>query len=300
MLIGVIILFVFVFCFQNAYKDRKKDLYFEVLMLFREAMQQDIKQNLDRSMGYYDSGWSPSNVPEEEIKKWCDQSYVTLCDSNRHVLDSIYRTILKEKDIRAKSAIRYIEEGKVINTSADSTIYKEANLLPPIVYRFDNDKEKNITLQAYVDISFWTILIRMGWFLSFWSLFLIMAGAGVWYFQRVVDSAKLRMSNLLDLLKLARKDNIKKAGEIKQKETELIELQETASKKLQQAELINQEKEELIERKETELMKLKEEAFNELQQAQSVNREKEELIKQKEDELVNSRKIPLMNCNRQE
>lgn len=64
--------------------------------------------------------------------------------------------------------------------------------------------------------------------------------------------------------------------------------------------MINQEKEELIERKETELMKLKEEAFNELQQAQSVNREKEELIKQKEDELVNSRKIPLMNCNRQE
>lgn len=55
---------------------------------------------------------------------------------------------------------------------------------------------------------------------------------------------------------------------------------------MQQAKLINQEKEELIEQKETELMKLKEEAFNELQQAQSVNREKEKLIKQKEAELV--------------
>lgn len=286
LLIYVIILFVFGIWFLNVYKEQKMDLCSEALILFTEAMQKDIKQNVDRQMGYYDLNLSPNLIPRDEKKKWLDQSYITICDSSRHVWDSIYHAILKENDIRVKSAIRYIKEGNVIHTSDDSTIYKDVNLLPPIVYRIDDNIEKNITLQAYVDISFCTILSRMGGFLLLWILFLILAGAGAWYSQRMMNYAKLRMSKLSNLLKIARKDSIKKAGEIKQKETELIELLETASKKLQQAKLINQEKEELIEQKETELMKLKEEALNELQQAQSVNREKEKLIKQKEAELV--------------
>lgn len=229
LLIYVIILFVFGIWFLNVYKEQKMDLCSEALILFTEAMQKDIKQNVDRQMGYYDLNLSPNLIPRDEKKKWLDQSYITICDSSRHVLDSIYHAILKENDIRVKSAIRYIKEGNVIHTSDDSTIYKDVNLLPPIVYRIDDNIEKDITLQAYVDISFCTILSRMGGFLLLWILFLILAGAGVWYSQRMMNYAKLRMSKLSNLLKIARKDSIKKAGEIKQKETELIELLETAS-----------------------------------------------------------------------
>lgn len=286
LLICLIILFVFGFWFLNVYEDRKKDLYSDVFIFFTEAMQMDIKQNLDRQMGYYDTNLSPSNISEDEINKCLDQSYVTLCDSSRHVLDSIYRAILKENGIWVKSAIRYIGEGKVINTSADSSIYKESNLLPPITYRVDDNAEKNITLQAYVDISFWTILGRMGWFLLFWFLFLIMAGVGVWYSQRMVNYTKLRMSKLFNLLRLAHNDSVQKAEEIKRKETELIELQDINSQKLLQAESINREQEELIKQKEAELIKLKEESANELQQTRATNQEQLELIKQKEAEIA--------------
>lgn len=257
LLICLIILFVFGFWFLNVYEDRKKDLYSDVFIFFTEAMQKDINQNLDRQMGYYDTNLSPSNISEDEINKWLDQSYVTLCDSSRHVLDSIYRAILKENDIWVKSAIRYIGEGKVINTSADSTIYKESNLLPPITYRIDDNAEKNITLQAYVDISSWMILSRMGWFLLIWFLFLIMAGVGVWYSQRMMNYAKLRMSKLFNLLRVAHNDSVQKAEEIKRKEIELVELQEINSQKLQQAESINQEQLELIKQKEAEIAELK-------------------------------------------
>lgn len=286
LLICLIILFVFGFWFLNVYEDRKKDLYSDVFIFFAEAMQKDINQNLDRQMGYYDTNLSPSNISEDEINKWLDQSYVTLCDSSRHVLDSIYRAILKENDIWVKSAIRYIGEGKVINTSADSSIYKESNLLPPITYRIDDNAEKNITLQAYVDISSWMILSRMGWFLLIWFLFLIMAGVGVWYSQRMMNYAKLRMSKLFNLLRVAHNDSVQKAEEIKRKEIELVELQEINSQKLQQAESINREQAELIKQKEAELIKLKEESANELQQARATNQEQLELIKQKEAEIA--------------
>lgn len=287
LIICLIILFVFGFWFLNVYEDRKKDLYSDVFIFFTEAMQKDINQNLDRQMGYYDTNLSPSNISEDEINKWLDQSYVTLCDSSRHVLDSIYRAILKENDIWVKSAIRYIGEGKVINTSADSSIYKESNLLPPITYRIDDNAEKNITLQAYVDISSWMILSRMGWFLLIWFLFLIMAGVGVWYSQRMMNYAKLRMSKLFNLLRVAHNDSVQKAEEIKRKEIELVELQEINSQKLQQAESINREQAELIKQKEAELIKLKEESANELQQAKSALRMKDDLIIQKEAELNN-------------
>lgn len=286
LIICLIILFVFGFWFLNVYEDRKKDLYSDVFIFFTEAMQKDINQNLDRQMGYYDTNLSPSNISEDEINKWFDQSYVTLCDSSRHVLDSIYRAILKENDIWVKSAIRYIGEGKVINTSADSTIYKESNLLPPITYRIDDNAEKNITLQAYVDISSWMILSRMGWFLLIWFLFLIMAGVGGWYSQRMMNYAKLRMSKLFNLLRVAHNDSVQKAEEIKRKEIELVELQEINSQKLQQAESINREQEKKIKQKEAELIKLKEESTNELQQAKSALSMKDDLIIQKEAELI--------------
>lgn len=290
LLICLIILFVFGFWFLNVYEDRKKDLYSDVFIFFTEAMQMDIKQNLDRQMGYYDTNLSPSNISEDEINKCLDQSYVTLCDSSRHVLDSIYRAILKENGIWVKSAIRYIGEGKVINTSADSSIYKESNLLPPITYRVDDNAEKNITLQAYVDISFWTILGRMGWFLLFWFLFLIMAGVGVWYSQRMVNYTKLRMSKLFNLLRLAHNDSVQKAEEIKRKETEFVKLQEIDSQKLQQAESTIRELEGIIKQKESELDKLKEDATNELQQTKATNQEQLELIKQKEAEIAELKK----------
>lgn len=279
--------FLFALWFWNAYQMQKNELQSVAYLAFVESMKEEAALKIMKQVGFYDPKKSSNDIPREEKKKWCDQDLLTFYDPNRHVLDSLYNTILKEKHIKAKSAICCIRGGKVIHTSADSTIYKESNLLPPITYRIDDNAEKNITLQAYVDISSWMILSRMGWFLLIWFLFLIMAGVGVWYSQRMMNYAKLRMSKLFNLLRVAHNDSVQKAEEIKRKEIELVELQEINSQKLQQAESINREQAELIKQKEAELIKLKEESANELQQAKSALRMKDDLIIQKEAELNN-------------
>lgn len=273
--------------FHDAYRSQSKKLCSEVNMLFIETIQKEETLKINWQVEYYDSQKSTTDILVKEKMKWCNQDYISLHDPNRYELDSLFQTILEAHDIQAKTAIRFIRGGMIGNSSADSTIYKESNLLPPITYRIDDNAEKNITLQAYVDISSWMILSRMGWFLLIWFLFLIMAGVGVWYSQRMMNYAKLRMSKLFNLLRVAHNDSVQKAEEIKRKEIELVELQEINSQKLQQAESINREQAELIKQKEAELIKLKEESANELQQAKSALRMKDDLIIQKEAELNN-------------
>lgn len=273
--------------FHDAYRNQSEKSCNEVNMLFIESIQKEETLKINWQVEYYDSQKSTTDILVTEKMKWCNQDYISIHDPNRYGLDSLFQTILEAHDIQAKTAIRFIRGGMIGNSSADSSIYKESNLLPPITYRVDDNAEKNITLQAYVDISSWTILGRMGWFLLIWFLFLIMAGVGGWYSQRMMNYTKLRMSKLFNLLRLAHNDSVLKAEEIKRKETEFVKLQEIDSQKLQQAESINREQEELIKQKEAELIKLKEESANELQQAKSALRMKDDLIIKKEAELNN-------------
>lgn len=144
-------------------------------------------------------------------KEWLDQSALTFCDPSRHVLDSIFRAMLKERGIKAEIAIRCIGTGKVIDTSADSSLYKEVNLLESIVNKIDYNKENNITLQAYATISSWTKLNRMKWSLVLFLLFLILAMSILGYFQKLFKKALLTSKEQAML--------------IKQKESELLKLQ---------------------------------------------------------------------------
>ena len=189
--IGVIILLML--WFGNVYLNQKRKLHAELRDLFIEAMLDEKKQQKDIQIqkGSYDPQRSPNDISGEEKHAWCDQIYLTMHDPNRHLLDSLFQAILQKKNIEVKTAIRYIGSGKVINSSTDSLFYKNATLLNPVVYRIDENEEKNITLQAYVDVPIRIVLERIGWFwvISFVILILLAGGYGI-YFNKLKGSVQ--------------------------------------------------------------------------------------------------------------
>lgn len=292
--IGIIVLLTL--RFRDIYRSQEEKLYSDAFVLFTKVVQVE-RQQAQLKTGFYDPTKSPNDIPEKEKAGWCDQDFLTINDPNRHVLDSLFQNILQEQNIQAKTAIRCIRKGIVIYSSTDSLIYKEGKLLDPIVYRTDENRNNDITLQAYVDISVWTVLKRMREGLVIPFLFLLWVGGAFRYLKKQAGYAeskvKQKEAELIELkeaesLKLQQAElvNQQQAKLIEQKEAELIELKEIESLKLQQAELVNQQQAELIQQKEMELIKLKETESIRLQQAELANQQQAQLIKQKEAELL--------------
>ena len=260
--VGAGVISLFVFWFMYTYEKQNRKLYADASILFTEAIQKDIKRISGRQTEFYDPQYSPNDIPGDEKMAWCDQDYITTRDSNRHVLDSLFHSLLREQGIPAKVAIRCIWKGKVIDTSADSALYKDAILLKSIVYRLNEEKDKNITLQAYVDFPVGMILGQMGWF---WCIsFLILVGlvGGGWYFNRQ-NLIKRQQSKSIERLQAelvelkVRKQEIEKVNKqqsesIEQLQAELVELNDQK----QETDAINKQQAELIGQKQFELEKL--------------------------------------------
>lgn len=173
------------FCWLwTVFKDQQKRLYSDSGIIFKQSIQNEKKQCIDRTFSFYNSKLSPDDIQREEKKEWCDQDYLTYRNPNRSILDSLFQISLIEKGIQAQSAIRYIYNGDTINTCPDSLFYSEAYALPPMIYRIDTNKDNNITLQAYVKLPFMTVLTRSPLIIPVFCLWLIsLAGIlGVYYY----------------------------------------------------------------------------------------------------------------------
>lgn len=266
--IGVIILLML--WFGNVYLNQKRKLYAEFRDLFIEAMLDEKKQQKDIQIQKrnYNPQRSPNDISGEEKHAWCDQIYLTMHDPNRHLLDSLFQAILQKKNIEVKTAIRYIGSGKVINSSTDSLFYKNATLLNPVVYRIDENEEKNITLQAYVDVPIRIVLERIGWFwvISFVILILLAGGYGI-YFNKLKEYIEKIIKSLNESEAL-----------VVQLKTELNELQ---AKKLE-TERISKQQSELIERKQCELTQLRASK----QEMEQVSKQQAGVIDKKQAELI--------------
>ena len=280
-------IFLFLLWFMNVYEEQDNKLKTDVSVLFIEAVQKDLNRIPGRLINYYDSRNSPDEISKDEKMAWCDQDYITTRDPNRHVLDSLFHSLLKEQDIPAKVAIRCIWKGKVIDTSADSSLYKDATLLKSIVYRLSEKKNDAITLQAYADFPVGMILGRMGWF---WCIsFLILVGlvGGGWYFNRQ-NLIKRQQSKSIERLQAelvelkVRKQEIEKINKqqvesIEQKQAELIKLET----KQRNTEKVNKQQSESIEQLQAELVELNDQK----QETDAINKQQAELIGQKQFEL---------------
>ena len=267
---GIIILLVF--RFVSVYLNQEEKLHSELFVLFTEVVQEEKEQQIEKQKRYYDPHNSPNDIPGEEKHAWCVQDYLTKYDSSRYLLDSLFRNILQKEHIEVKTAIRCIRNGKVINSSTDSLFYKKASSLEPIVYRIDGNKERNITLQAYVDVPVRTVLGRIGWFwvISYSFFIILICGCG-FYFENI----KRNIEKIIRLLRTSRQTSYKL---IEQQKIKLTELQTQKQK----TELISKQQAELIEQKQAELAELQVKIKN----TESVNKQQAESIEQKQVELT--------------
>ena len=245
--VGIIILLVF--RFVSVYLNQEEKLHSELFMLFTEVVQEEKEQQIGKQKRHYDPQNSPNDIPGEEKHTWCVQDYLTKYDSSRYLLDSLFRDILQKEHIEVETAIRCIRNGKVINSSTDSLFYKKASSLKPIVYRIDENKERNITLQAYVDVPVQTVLGQIGWFwvLSY-SFFIILICYCGFYFENI----KKKIEKIIRLLRTSRQTSYEL---IEQQKIKLTELQTQKQK----TELISKQQAELIEQKQAELFALQNE-----------------------------------------
>ena len=148
------------------------------------------------------------------------------------------------------------------------------------VYRIDENKERNITLQAYVDVPVQTVLGQIGWFwvLSY-SFFIILICYCGFYFENI----KKKIGKIIRLLRTSRQTSYELIEQQKIKLTELQTLK-------QKTELISKQQAELIEQKQAELaelqVKIKNTEFVNKQQAESIEEKQGELFALQNDKIA--------------
>lgn len=168
-----------------ALKEQQKILYSESLYYFKQAIQDEKKKQLELRVGFYDPKFSPNDISEEEKNEWCNQDFLTHRDPGRSVLDSLFQISLMENKIKAQVAIRYICNGKIIDSNTNSLLYNDVYALEPIVYRKDAIEANNIILQAYVKFPFKTVLLRSPLLIIIFCLWLISLAGIVCYYYLV-------------------------------------------------------------------------------------------------------------------
>lgn len=98
----------------------------------------------------YDARRSPDTIPYSEKWNWIAQSYLVKHDSNRLILDSLFRVELAKQHLYVSTAVRCLFKGETIYSNFDSLFCQKAIALPPVVYRLNEKPEGRCELQGYV------------------------------------------------------------------------------------------------------------------------------------------------------
>ena len=184
--------FLFGWWLRSAFHIQQNKLCSESSLVFTDVLQREKTLQIGRVFGSYNPQKSPNAISGAEKSEWCDQDFLFYRDSTRTLLDSLFRTTLLERKIEANTAIRCKWNGHVINTSSDSIFYEEAIPLKQFIYRIDENSDRNIMLQAYIQFPLGTVwrhsplmwIIVGGWLLLLGS---VTGGYCFWYrkMQRV-------------------------------------------------------------------------------------------------------------------
>ncbi|RHR91251.1 hypothetical protein [Parabacteroides sp. AF14-59] len=176
--------FLFGWWLWSAFHIQLNKLCSESSLVFADVLQREKTLQIEREFGNYNPKSSPNEISGAEKAEWCDQDFLFYRDSTRTLLDSLFRTTLLDRKIQANTAIRCVWNGRVINTSSDSTFYKEALPLRLLIYRIDENPDRNITLQAYIKLPFETVWRHsyLMWMISGLGLLLLGAIIGGYCF----------------------------------------------------------------------------------------------------------------------
>ena len=281
--------FLFGWWLWSAFHMQQNKLCSESSLVFAEVIK------IEREFGNYNPMNSPNEISWAEKSEWCDQDFLFYRDSSRFFLDSLFRTTLLEYKIKAETAIRCIRNGRVIDTSLDSTFYKKAFPLKLIVYRRDENPDRNITLQAYIKYPFGTVWRHsyLMWMISGLGLLLfgaIIGGYCFWYkkMHRLTEQ-ELQLQQLEQKWQVLNQQHEQQRAELqRQQEQQRLELQRQQEKLKKQEQQQKQERLELRQQQELQQLEARQQQEQqrlELQQRQEKLLQLQQKLQEKEEQL---------------
>ena len=175
---------------QSTYYRQEELILTRISSILREAVKIEQKKCILYSRRNYNTSLSPNTISIKEIEEWCYQRHFIKKDSNRFRLDSIFHAELKRKRIKATGLICCTYKKQSTYSSSDTLLREEATPLSPIIYRFDENPDHNITLQAYVKPPQGWLLIEyspLTWGLLFilWVIGIIGFFWGYYYWKKL-------------------------------------------------------------------------------------------------------------------
>ena len=154
--------------FTQSILNRQEELILSrISSILKEAIKIEQKKDISYSRRNYNTSLSPNKISVKDKEEWCNQYYFNIKNPNRSCLDSIFHAELKQKRIKATGIICCTYKKQNTYSSSDTLLLQEAIPLTPITYRFDENPDHNITLQAYVKypLGWFIIHTPMIWFL---------------------------------------------------------------------------------------------------------------------------------------
>ena len=171
--ITVLLLGFGVFSFMN---DRKV-MRITAKDAFQEAIMREKKLYIDSFFFNYDESRSSDNISGAEKLEWAHQAVLTMDDSCRYRLDSLFRLELEAKQVPVLwSAVCCLRGKDTLSVSPKSRL-QEKFLLDECVYRKNTVEANHITLRAYMQLSIAALLNQ--WYAYLFLVWLI--GLAVFY-----------------------------------------------------------------------------------------------------------------------
>ena len=122
-------------------------------LTFKESLEREKLHYIKRSISIHKTDTTEDkSVSLTEKEEWIKQLYINMEDPTRIHLDSIFSALLLKENIQTESFVS-CTYNKSTNSTGTPEQIKQYTPLLPVVYRFDNDRKKDIILQPYINIT---------------------------------------------------------------------------------------------------------------------------------------------------
>lgn len=151
------------------YVERQKQMPIKAKNAFVKAIVEEKNLFINRVIYDYDARRSKNKISGNEKIEWANQSFLTLEDSCRHRLDSLFRLQLKKEGILVQwSAVCCVNKGEIHAVRKDLLL--QDFLLEEVHYRIDPEGKNDIILRAYIKLADKSLLNHWHTYLllSFW------------------------------------------------------------------------------------------------------------------------------------
>lgn len=136
---------------------KKENIIQKSQIAFYTAIGKEKKLFIQKVFINFDSKYSPDTIPASDKIEWANQLYLTMEDSCRHRLDSLFNEEMARQGLNLQTAITYTYNGKS-TSSRTKDFLKKATLIQTNRYTKENKKETDLIVRAYAYLPFYLLL----------------------------------------------------------------------------------------------------------------------------------------------